>query len=269
LLALLAATRALRAPIVFHDHRGIQMYAEVPRWFTVAQRYLAAYVGVDDAQRAWARRGGVTESRIHVIGNAVDFDVLSRQTVQGAPLAARYDVKRVIAVGSLRREKAIDVLLDAFARMTRPAVLHLVGGGESRYAADCRARAARSDLAGRVLFEGQREDALALARTADLAVHAARSESGPLVLAEYAGLGVPFVSTLVGGIAASLAGAGVARFVSPEDPAALAAALDELLAMPRPARDAMVEAARSHALRTFDIGVAMPHWYRIYDEVTR
>jgi glycosyltransferase involved in cell wall biosynthesis len=182
-----------------------------------------------------------------------------------APAAAR-----LIFVGGLRSDKAVDVLLDALVRVTAPAILYLVGGdADPAYAARCRARAARPDLAGRVVFLGARADALPLAATADLAVHPARSESGPLVLAEYAALGLPFVATRVGGIAVALAAAGAGRFVAPDDAAALAAAIDEVLALPAPARRQLGLAAGALARARFDLSAVMPRWYALYAELAR
>jgi len=162
------------------------------------------------------------------------------------------------------------VLLDAMPRLTAPATLFVVGGdADPGYAAACRARAQRPELAGRVVFLGARDDALALAATADLAVHPARSESGPLVLAEYAALGIAFVATRVGGVATELAAAGTGRFVAPEDPAELAAAIDELLALAPDERRRRAAAARGVAHRLFDLSVVMPRWYELYAELAR
>jgi glycosyltransferase involved in cell wall biosynthesis len=268
LVALLAAARLVRAPIVFHDHHGHAEGAAVPRWFAIARRYLAAYVGVDEEQLAWASRAAIPRDRCHVIANAIDMRALADQRLTGDPLPASAGCQQVVFVGGLRPEKAVDVLLDAFARVRGAATLHLIGGDADRaYAERCRARAAASDLAGRVVFHGQRPDALAAARTADVAVHSSRTESGPLVLAEYAALEVPFVATRVGGIARALEAAGVGRYVPAEDPVALASALDELLACPPAERRSAAQASARTARELLDIHVTMPHWYRLYGAV--
>jgi glycosyltransferase involved in cell wall biosynthesis len=256
LLALLAATRTLRTPIVLHDHLGVEVHPHVPTWIRIARRYLAAYVGVYDQHRTWARRAGIPSERIRVIGNA--FDPAKLACAPREPLAGA--APRLLFVGGLRREKAVDVLLEAMVGVS--GRLYVVGGdADPSYARACRERAARPDLVDRVVFLGQREDALALATSAELAVHPARSESGPLVIAEYAVLGVPFVATRVGGIARALEAARVGRFVDPDDVNGLATAITDALRAPREPSSA--ERARA----MFDIGNVMPRWYEVYASV--
>jgi len=269
LVSVLRAVRAMSQPIVLHDHRGVQLHPAVPAWFRIAGRGLAAYAAVDRAQLAWAARAGVPAARTRVIGNAIDMAALAGRRLTGPPLPAAPGA-RLIFVGGLRPDKAVDVLLDAIARLTAPATLFVVGGdADPGYAAACRARAQRPELAGRVVFLGPRDDALALAATADLAVHPARSESGPLVLAEYAALAIPFVATRVGGVATGLAEAGAGRFVAPDDPAALAAAIDALLALAPADRRRLATAWGAVARRLFDLSVVMPRWYELYAELAR
>jgi glycosyltransferase involved in cell wall biosynthesis len=256
MLALLAGLHVFSVPIVLHDHLGVEIHPEVPRWLPYAKRFLAEYVGVYDAHAAWARGAGLDPERVTVIANAIDMDA----TVDGAQLPAARGV-RLVFIGGLRREKAVDLLLEALVLVDTQLTLFVIGGDADRaYAAAIRARASQPDLAGRVVFLGQREDAIALAKSADLAVHPARSESGPLVLAEYAALGVPFVATCVGGIAKSLADAGAGWFVDPDDARVLAAAIGEALAN----RARFVDGNRARARAMFHIASVMPKWYDVY-----
>lgn len=267
LVALLRATHAIAAPLVFHDHGGFLADPSVPAWLRVAGRYMDAYVGISDEQIAWAQGAGFARDRIYQIANAIDMSAFGTQTFNEGTLPPAVGA-RLICVGGLRNEKAVDVLLDAIATLRHPATLFIVGGDiDAEYARRVRARAARSDLIDRVKFLGEREDAMALAREADIAVHSARSESGPLVLAEYAAIGVPFVSTLVGGLAVSFSRAGIGRFVPPEQVDVLAGAIDDLLGLPEEERRRLGSSWRSIACRHFDISEVMPQWYRVYSEV--
>jgi glycosyltransferase involved in cell wall biosynthesis len=263
LAATLRACRLLRIPIVFHDHRGIEVDRSVPRWFPVAARYLSQYVGVYEKQVSWARDAGVPADRIQVIPNAIDMHQVTQQPLVGPPLPETPKRARVVAIGGIRIEKAFDVLLDAVARVHAPIALYIIGGdADPAYASRCRERATRHDVRDRVTFLGPRPDALALAATADLAVHSSRSESGPIVLLEYAALALPFVATRVGGIAMALDTAGM--FVPPDAPAQLTAAIDDVIAMSAPERRHLGQQLRL-AARAFDIGEVIPAWYALYE----
>jgi glycosyltransferase involved in cell wall biosynthesis len=77
---------------------------------------------------------------------------------------------------------------------------------------------------------GARSDVADLLAAADLAVLPSRWEGSPLAAHEALAAGVPLIATAVGGVPL-LVGNG-ARLVPPNDPAALAAALRELLDNP-------------------------------------
>lgn len=264
LIAALRATRAIATPVILHDHLGVHIHPEVPRWFEIARRFLDAYVAVDEAQLAWAARAGIARDRMHVIANALDLAALAART-RDSELSAVAG-PRLLCIGGLRRDKAIDVVLEAMTHVA--ATLFVVGGdADPAYAAACRARAARPDLASRIVFLGERGDALPLARTVDLAVHGARSESGPLVLAEYASLEIPFVATRVGAIAEALAAVCPQRFVPAEDPEALARAITAALAMPAAQRAREVAAAAQLARARFEISNVIAAWYEVYERV--
>ncbi len=267
LCATLRAFQFVGTPIILHDHYGVDIDPTVPRWFPLFQRYCDAYVGVYASHRNWALRAAIPESRIRVIGNA-----FSAETLVAISRFARGPLSEgrssLISIGGIRREKAIDVLLEAVALLKRDVELVVVGGdADVEYANACRRRAHRSDLVGRVTFLGSRQDALALATNASLAVHSSRAESGPLVLAEYAVLGVPFVSTRVGGIARELESAGIGRFVDAGNATELASAIEEMLALDPGQRAKTARSRSQDARRMFDITTVMPRWYTLYSEL--
>lgn len=155
----------------------------------------------------------------------------------GAPVAA--------TVAVFRRQKRLDVLLDAWARVDVPeARLVLVGGRGEEEAV--RARAARPDVADRVHFAGLRQDVDAVWRAADLAVMSSDFEGTPLAALEAMAHGVPVVATEVGGLP-DIVEQGVSGLLVPRrDAAALAAAISALLRDPE-RRRRMGEAARRRA----------------------
>ncbi|MFN0247164.1 MAG: glycosyltransferase [Kofleriaceae bacterium] len=267
LVAVLVASRRVVVPVLLQDHLGVELHPRIPRWFRFARYFLDVYVGLYAQHETWARRAGIRTDRIHVIPNALDLRTID-PAVEQLPQAP--GCARLVAVGGLRPEKGLDVLFEAIAQLERPVRLFVIGGDIDRaYAQMLRDRAACSDLSSRIVFLGTRRDALALARSADLAVHAARSESGPLVLLEYAAREVPFVATSVGGIATGLQAAGIGRFVAPERPVALASQIDAALALSAEQRRAEARAWRDAAIALYDLTIVMPRWYSLYEQLAR
>lgn len=134
---------------------------------------------------------------------------------------------------ALTEWKGQRVLLDAVAGMReRRVVVELLGRtfhGDRTYRAALEARAGEPDLAGRVRFLGWSRDPLQVMRRWHLAVSASTSpEASSLAVLEAMALGVPQVCTAHGGPSETLGEAGL--LVAPGDPAAMAAALDALLA---------------------------------------
>jgi glycosyltransferase involved in cell wall biosynthesis len=131
---------------------------------------------------------------------------------------------RVVFAGRLEHEKGPDLLIESLAlTRTRPAA-YLLGAGPLDRALRRRARA----LCVPARFPGwQHQPGRWIAGAAACVVpsrHDASTQTGLLAMA----LGTPVVGTAVEGLPAVL-GDGRAVIVPPEDPAALAAALDALL----------------------------------------
>jgi glycosyltransferase involved in cell wall biosynthesis len=134
--------------------------------------------------------------------------------------------------GLLTPWKGQDVLLEAFARLARPALrLELAGGQfpkDGPYTDALRRRAGQPDLAGRVSFLGHVPDPLTRLRTWTVLVSpSVEPEAAPLNVMEAMSIGLPVVATDHGGPREFLGGSGL--LVPPGDPDALARALAELL----------------------------------------
>lgn len=271
LLALTKSVGLIKAPIVLHDHfGGIELDTAVPLWFCLwAKRWASHYVGVDSKLAAWAEVAGISREKTSVIDNALDFNRIQR----ASPLDLRKefgieeDVPIGIVVAGLRRDKGIDLLLEAVAQSScgRTAKILVVGGArDETYARACRAQSASLGLGNNVIFAGERSDVLKLLRGADFALLPSRSESGPLVLIEYLASGLPVVSSRVGSIARQVADWGVPEFVAPNDVTAFAEALDRLLSLSPGQWRERGKVGQEIALRNFDIHQTMPQWYTVY-----
>jgi len=123
-------------------------------------------------------------------------------------------------------QKRHDLLVEAWARLRRPALLLLAGDGPNR--ARIEAAVERRGLGDRVRVLGERTDMPRLLAAADLLALATDWEGLPIALLEALAAGVPIVASDVPGISAQL-GAAV-RLVPPGSAPALTAALDDVLA---------------------------------------
>jgi glycosyltransferase involved in cell wall biosynthesis len=147
----------------------------------------------------------------------------------GLPLMAPV----VLTIGRFSEQKGHRYLLDAIPAIVArvpDACFAWVGSGE--LAADLRARVAAEGLADQVRFLGQRDDIPTLLAAADLFVLPSLFEGLPLVALEAMAAGLPVVGTRVCGTAEAVADGVTGRLVDPQDGAALAAGILEVLAQP-------------------------------------
>lgn len=269
----MAATGLLRRPIVFHDHYGtIETDSNVPLWFRISRRFVARYVGVYDRLSEWALGAGMPRARTLTIQNALD---LSR--IQSAPpvsLRAELGIPKDhllgLQVSTVRRDKGIEVLLEAVAKSRNRARLHIAIAGvrsEPDYVAACEALRTRLGLERTVTFLGGRTDVPNLLHGADFGSLSSHTEAGPLVFIEYMAAGLPIIATRVGDTGRRLSAAGVPGFVSPGDVEGFAAELDRLCEASPSERADRASIGRRVLDSTCEIKAVMPRWYQVYRDV--
>jgi L-malate glycosyltransferase len=227
------------------------------------QRRAAAVLVFVPAGAANVRSSRARE-RILVVPPGIDLEVF-----HPARLGEQPEQPSVLFLGGLERRKGVDTLLDAFETVapSRPGVqLRLAGSGSLESA--IRERAAREPLAGRVALLGRvsREEVPALLRSSTLLAVPSRGEPFGMSALEALASGLPVVATDAGGVA-ELVPDGGNRKVPPGDPAALARALEELLALAPEERAAL--GARNRALaETYSWKAAVDRMEEVYAEVT-
>ncbi len=204
-----------------------------------------------------------THARFHLIENPVDDRFF---TVTDPPP----DRERLLCVGRVIPRKGILTLIEAFAQVIqtrRGATLVIAGETETDpgYVAACRERVAALGLAGRVRFTGGlTPDAVCAEYAAcDLALLASEQETAPVTIAEAMAAGRAVVTTDVGGCAAMIEEGVNGRVVPPRAPAALAAAVLELLAAPEQLRE-MGQAAQAAAERRFRLDAVVNATVGVY-----
>jgi glycosyltransferase involved in cell wall biosynthesis len=148
------------------------------------------------------------------------------------------DPVRLLAVGRFQPKKGFDVLLDALARVRPHVTLTVVGYGP--LGPRLREQAGRLGLEGRLRWAGALDQPAVLAayRASDVFVLAPRvapdgdRDGLPNVLVEALSQALPVVTTRVAAIPELVTDGVHGRLVPPEDPDALAGALEALAADP-------------------------------------
>ncbi len=195
----------------------------------------------------WAERIGVIPN---VTGGLV---VAPAGEVEGPP-------GYLLFVGRLRIRKGVEVLLEALRELRREipgAALRIAGDGEHRAALE---RAA-ADLGPAVAFLGTRDAARVrtLLRGAAALVVPSIYEGMPLVVLEAMEAGAPVVASAVSGIPEVVVDGETGWLVPPEDPRALARALEAVLTDPGEARR-RGEAGRRRVDERYRPAVAAASW---------
>jgi glycosyltransferase involved in cell wall biosynthesis len=202
-------------------HRTFGAYDGVRR-FIAPSRFLAAQVSA----------AGVHPDRIRVQPNFTDLDASPSTGGPG---------RGAVFAGRLSPEKGVDTLIRAVARATGlgalapgGVILDIAGDGPERGALEA---LARSEAPGRVRFRGRlaREELQALVREAVLSVVPSRwYENQPLAVLESFALGVPVLSTDLGGLP-ELVDESTGWVVGANDPEAMGRVLAAALADPEDA----------------------------------
>jgi glycosyltransferase involved in cell wall biosynthesis len=133
----------------------------------------------------------------------------------------------VSTVARLSREKRLDVLLDAFARLRDPAaILAVAGHGEQR--AMLEGLALQLGIASQVRFLGVRRDVPSVLAASDVFVLSSEWEGNPLSVMEAMAAQKPVIATAVGGVPELVRAGLTGILVPPGDAAALTRSLARL-----------------------------------------
>ena len=176
---------------------------------------------------------GLRPEKLRFIPNGIDVDTWCPDPSRGARrlLNISEDVFLAGFVGHLRPEKALDVLVRAFAsaRLTNSKLL-LVGDGSSRPGLEELVR--QCGLSGQVIFTGAVEDPRPYFQALDLFVMSSATEQMPVSLLEAMACGLPAMCTGVGDCAEMLESGAPPVIMHPNDPGMYARALADLAANP-------------------------------------
>jgi glycosyltransferase involved in cell wall biosynthesis len=183
-----------------------------------------------------------------------------------AELGLGPDTPVVGTLAVLRKEKALDVLIEAFAIASkRVPDAHLVIGGYGPMQEPWEARARELGVSDRVHWLGMRRDGPVVMRGLDVAVMSSEREGMPLFAFEAMASRTPFVATDVGGLRDIFENGTSALLVEPGDAAALGGAIERLLLDPE-LRSSMAGVAHER-LDEFSIGRAVERVTGLYESL--
>lgn len=222
----------------------------------------AAFIGcISTFHRALYKELGARDDQLEIVYCGIDPSHFAPRTgprPDGPP--------RILSSARLVPKKGLTHLIEA-CRILRDRGLDLrcTIGGSGPLEAELRAQVEAAGLADRVTLTGQaitQEEIPAFMHGGDVyCLPCVRAPDGdvdglPQMLMEAMACGLPVVSTRIAGIPDLVIDGQTGVLVEPGDPAALADALQALLADPaRAAR--LAEAGRAHVLETFDLATCL------------
>lgn len=193
----------LGIPVLFHLHNPQMepLSRQIVRYI-LGMWLCSAFIAVTEEKALlWERQVPNSRGRVFVLHNAIDprnlclppgYDRTRYRSGLGIPENAFV----IGSVGRLSYEKGYDLLLQAFAQLSREipsAFLILVGGGKEER--QLKGLAQVLGIASRVKFTGYRTDVAALISLFDVFCISSRTEAFPIVALEAMYLGVPLVIT--------------------------------------------------------------------------
>lgn len=212
----------------------------------LARRATRVIAITEALRRFCVDRVGLPATKVEVV--RYGLDALPAPWGDDGELPVPEGVRVLLAVGRLARQKGLDVAVRALAQIRErepAAVLVVLGEGPERELLE--------SLAGEgVYLPGRVGDVASWYRRAEVFVHPARWEGFGLALLEAMLAGKPVVATNVSSAPEIVAGGETGLLVAPDDPAALAEAVLELLADPVRAA-AMGEAGLARARNEFSV----------------
>ncbi len=269
----IAAARRVGVPVVATYHGIYSAGSPLKRWYNgVMTRGDLVIANSDFTREHILSQHRVAPDRIVVVPEGIDtarFDpaVVSLERIASVRAAwglAPDDRRRILLCAArLTSWKGQGTAILALAARSRRenAVLILAGRKDSAtYAAALGDLAAKSGVAGSVVFAGPIADMPAALLTADVVVApSTKAESFGRVVVEAAAMGRPIVASAIGAHLETVEDGVTGWLVSPADPAAWARAIDGALAMPPNA-----ETSRERAVRLYSLGAMVEGTFEVY-----
>lgn len=259
------AARLAGTPVVIHTIHGFPFNDFMPRvkhdFFVALERWASALthrlITVSELNRQKAIALGIAPAdKFQTIYSGIQFDRFDLPVDRAAlrrSLEIEGDRPVIGFVGRLSPQKDPLCFVAAMPEILRRhpgALILMVGDGELRQAVETEAKRLGVDSALRIL--GFREDVPQLLRAMDLFVLSSRWEGLGRSLTEALYCGLPAVATAVEGVPELITDGETGRLVPPEQPEAIADAVNDLLSNAGRAQ-AMAAAGQARVKALFDV----------------
>jgi glycosyltransferase involved in cell wall biosynthesis len=180
----------------------------------------------------------------------------------------------VLLPARLTRWKGQEVLIEAAAKIEAAApgaALYVLAGdsqGRAEYVSDLHDRAQKLGIADRVRIVGHLVDMPAALAAATVAVFPSTDpEAFGRAAVEAQAMGVPVVASKLGGLAETIVEGETGLLVAPGDAAALASAIQRVLAMTPEARRAMGEKGAARVRGRYSVDALQAATLRVYQSL--
>lgn len=237
-------------------------------WLTYLHPRLSRIMCVSEAVRVSLLAMKLPERRLATIYKGHDIAWYAGDTSRAALCEIGIPDKALI-VGcnaNMRPVKGVDVLLEAARLLPTDGSLHYLLVGEVRDPA-VQKLAQLPHLRSIVHLPGYRSDGTALMRACDIFVMPSRAREGlPKALIEAMAGARPVIASNVGGIPEVVRSGTDGLLVPPEEPSALAAAIERLAKEPA-LRQSLGENARKRIENAFSVGASVDRLIALYSEI--
>ncbi len=271
--------RMARVPRILWGVRASNMDFHRYDWFTrveflltcLTARFADQIVCNSEAGKAFHIARGYPEGKITVIENGIDTERFRFDPEGRAHLRREWGIhENEFLIGLIAR---LDPMKDHETFLRAAALLAkergdvrfiCVGDGPVFYRARLQALAAELGIQDRVLWAGARQDLPVVYSAIDLASSSSYGEGFSNAIAEAMSCERPCVATNAGDSARIIGDTG--SVVQPRDPAALARAWHEMLALPREGRLCLGERARKRIVQAFSLERMVENILRLLEE---
>jgi glycosyltransferase involved in cell wall biosynthesis len=211
--------------VTYHGFTSHDLTAMAYEWLEwLAYQRVDCLFAVSENSMEFLSRRGMMRCKTAVVPNMVT------PLIAKTPIEKPHKGRKVtlLFLGRLSREKGLDVLLEALhLRVFSHLKLTVVGEGPERHSLEETMRT--YGLENQVYFEGFKQDIKPYLEEADALVMPSRTEGMPMALLEAAVSGIPVIATKVGGIPEIVIHNQNGLLVTPENPAQLADAIENMV----------------------------------------